>query len=163
MAKRGEVDKAKMVRKGIRDPWRTHLEESSDDANIIGTPASDHPLDEDLRPVRKHMFRLPETDNTVLISNSNSDNESVLRLIEAVRDCQEIRAVLEDVGFQCGPEADVPLRGFVMKAAGYTVCLPHATTTEEGFRRFVNTLLWHNRDAAFRRYLQEHGIEPLLV
>jgi hypothetical protein len=163
MSKKGDVDKDKLARRGVRDPWRAHLDETDESANTLGTTASDHPLDADLKPVRKHMFRMPETDNTILVSNANSDNEAVLRLIEAVRDCSEIREVLTEVGFVCGIEQDVPLRGFVMKAKDYVVCLPQANNAEEGFRRFVNTLLWHNRNNTFRKFLQEYGIEPLLV
>jgi hypothetical protein len=162
--KKGKVDEAKQARQGVRDPWRVHLEETPDRDSVAGTPSSDHPLDEDLKPERKHMFRMPETDNTLLVSDASSNDEAVLRLVEAVQVCDEIRDVLTEVGFVCGLEADVTMRGFVMKAGDYLVCLPQAASAEEGFRCFVNTLLWHNqRDAVLRKRLKEHGIEPLLV
>lgn len=163
MTKKGQTDSEKQAKRGIKDPWRAHLDDPDPGASVMGTPASDHPLDEDLKPTRRFMFRMPETDNTILVYNASSNDEAVLRLVEAVRDCPEIRTVLQDVGFVCCHDEGYIPQGFIMKAAGYVVCLPTATSSEEGFRRFINTLLWHNREAKFKKFLSKHGLAPLLV
>lgn len=147
--------------KGIHDPWRMYSpdrEKDPDDAAPVGTPGSTHPMDADLLPHKEYVFRHPRAAGDLMVYGADEPVGAAMMLMAVIDNMPEFRQLLEQAGFVWGREDAISVRGFVIKAEGFALCLPNARDTADGLSRLVTTI----RRSDQRKQLETAGIIPLL-
>jgi hypothetical protein len=132
--------------------------EKDPDETPVGTPGSTHPLDADLLPHKEYVFRHPRATGDLLVHGADDAPGAAMMLMAVIENMPAFRQLLEDAGFLYGAEGAVQVRGFVIKAEGYVLCLPTARNTADGLSRLTVTI----RRSELREQLEKAGVIPLL-
>lgn len=158
--------KAKLkIPPGQQDPWKRRpvQEESVDtDESVIGTPSSDHPLDQDLKQAMPFVLRAPGQDYTLLVLDA-IDTEAAVHVLLRVAQNPAVDQVLREAGFTQATRAEARPLGFVLLDTERVLWCATAQSSADGFRRLVQALLQEcRRDRLFKDRLAELGLRPLL-
>ena len=162
------------MKPAVKDPWRTGKvaveapkrnparKVDDDEAHVVGTANSDHPLDWDLKMVSQYLLRAPHQDYAILIANAHNAVEACHVLLRAAHN-PTLKLVLEAAGFQLGTQAQAKPTGFTLQDDEWVLWDPQAPDVPNGFRRLVQTLLRACREErGFRDRLQQLGVTPIM-
>jgi hypothetical protein len=171
------------VKPVIKDPWRTGQAppstrkkpvrkpnaisnkgdaEEEVEANVVGTATSDHPLDQDLKPVRRFLLRAPRQDYALLVNEASDPTEAVHILLRAVHN-PAVEGALKSAGFCLADHLQAKPSGFMLTDDEDVLWLPQAVDVADGFRRLVQALLRACREErGFRDRLQQLGLTPIM-
>lgn len=151
---------------GIRDPWRpgSRSEDPPDQKeNVIGTPASDHPLDWDLEPEKRFLFRMDGVPNWLMVKGADDPPSAARVIMRAIRKCKPLKAQLERYEFVFGGVKEAHGPGWMITDTADMLRYPDAKDGADGFRRFLQVLLYaSNTEQGFREAINEVGLFPVL-
>lgn len=149
--------------KGINDPWRLYTRKQKSTGNdindvTIGAPGSIHPLDADLLPQRQYVFRHTQATGDLLVQGADDQEGAAKLLLSVIHNVPSFKKTLEHAGFTYGSVKTLRLKGFIIKAGDYALCLPAARSTASGLSRLVDVI----KQSAMKTELRKAGIIPLL-
>lgn len=152
----------KKVHSGINDPWRLYSKdrkkEHSDKATPVGAPGSIHPLDTDLLPQKQYVFRHVKSTGDLLIQGADNAKDAAVLLLSVIHYVPAFKTALEGRGFIYGPIKSLKLKGFVIKAGDYALCLPSTKSIAKGLSQLVITI----KHCVVNEQLKKAGIIPLV-
>lgn len=147
------------------DPWRVAAATTQDEeaaADTVGTPASDHPLDWDLKPTTHVTIHVPGAPVCLMVYGVKTIEEAAHVVLDTCYNNHTLRSALaaHTIEFYPWTPHTQPSHGWFLTNRKIVLYNPNAVSTKHGFTQFVGMLRQlSTTHKDIQRLLKENKIE----